>query len=165
MMTRKKTKKKRFDPLFDFSRHPRSPFGHLTLVRLAIALLGMIWLMGATFAFAQGSATQNSSGLHTHDFVIFVTVFTDRGFALTGARARVRRMDEKKFRWEATSDHQGELAFRVPPGAEYELTIEARGLKPQMLKIDARQDNRADLTIRMEPQTEPHSAPGTGGKP
>ena len=52
------------------------------------------------------------------------------------------------------SDHQGELAFRVPQGAEYEMTIEARGFKTQTRKIDAREDNRADLTIRMEPQTE-----------
>jgi len=165
MMTKKKTKKKRFELLFEFFWHPHSPFGHLTLKRLASALLGMICLTGATFAFEPGSATQNSNGSHAHDFIIFVTVFTDQGFALTGARARVRRIEEKKFRWEATSDHQGELAFRVPPGAEYELTIEARSFKTQTRKIEARQDNRADLTIRMEPQTEPHSEPGTGGKP
>jgi hypothetical protein len=59
------------------------------------------------------------------------------------------------------SDHQGELAFRVPQGAEYEMTIEARGFKTQTRKIDAREDIQADLTIRMEPQTDA----GTGGKP
>jgi hypothetical protein len=165
MMTRKKTKKKRFNWLFDSFWHPHSPFGHLTSVCPAIALLGMIWFTGASFAFEPGSPTQNSSGSHAHDFVIFVTVFTDQGFALRGAHARVRRMGEKKFRWEAPSDHQGELAFRVPPGAEYELTIEARGFKTQTLKIDARHDNRTDLTIRMEPQTAPHPVPEAGGKP
>jgi hypothetical protein len=168
MMTRKKTKKRRFDPLFHFFRHPHSPFGYLTLVRPAIALLGLVWFTGASFASAPGGATQNSSGSHAHDFVIFVTVLTDKGFAFMGARARVRRTDEKKFRWEATSDHQGELAFRVPPGSEYELTIQARGFKSHSRIINARQDNRADLTIRMEPQTqpqsEPNSEPGTGGK-
>ena len=92
-------------------------------------------------------------------------MFTDRGFALTGARARVRRSEEKKFRWEAMSDHQGELAFRVPQGAEYEMTIEARGFKTQTRKIDAREDNQADLTIRMEPLTEPQTEKGKGGKP
>jgi hypothetical protein len=160
-MTKKKTKKKKFDPLFHFFRHPLSPFGHLTLVRLTIALAGLVWLAGAAFAFEPAGGAQNSSGSHAHDYVIFVTVFTDRGFALTGARGRVRRSEEKKFRWEAMSDHQGELAFRVPQGAEYEMTIEARGFKTQTRKIDGREDTQADLTIRMEPQTDA----GTGGKP
>src|ERR1700693_2565140 len=152
-MTKKKTKKKRFDTLFHFFRHPLSPFGHLTFVRLTIALAGLVCLAGATFAFEPGGA-QNSSGSHAHVYIIFATVLNDRGFALTGARARVRRSEEKKFRWEGMSDHQGEVAFRVPPGAEYEMTIEARGFKTETRKIDAREDNQADLTIRMEPQTE-----------
>ena len=158
---KRKTKKKRFDPLFDFFRHPLSPFGHLTFVRLTIALVGLVWLAGATFALEPVVEAQNASGSQTHVFVIFATVFTDRGFALTGARARVRRSDQKKFRWEGTSDHQGEVAFRVPPDAEYELTIEARGFKPETLKVDARESNQADLTIRMELRTDT----GTGGKP
>ncbi len=166
---KRKTKKKRFDPLFDFFRHPLSPFGHLTFVRLTIALVGLVWLAGATFAFEPVGEAQNSSGSHARVFVIFATVFTDRGFALPDARARVRRSDQKKFRWEGMSDHQGEVAFRVPPGAEYELTIEARGFKPETRKIDAREDNQADLTIRMEPQTAAHTEPqtgtSTGGKP
>jgi hypothetical protein len=58
------------------------------------------------------------------------------------------------------SDHQGEVAFRVPPGAEYELTIEARGFKTETRKIDAREENETDLTIRMAPQKDS----GTGGK-
>jgi hypothetical protein len=160
-MTKKKTKKKRFDPLFQIFRHPLPPFGHLTFARLTIAFIGLVWLAGAAFAFEPAGGAQNSSGSHAHDFVIFATVFTDHGFALPGARARVRRSEEKKFRWEATSDHQGELALRVPQGAEYEMTIEARGFKTETRKIGTREDNRADLTIRMEPQTEK----GTGGKP
>ena len=164
-MTKKRTKKKRFDPLFDFFRHPLSPFGHLTSVRLTIALAGLVWLVAATFAYAPAGGAQSSSGSHAHDFVIFATMFTDWGFALPGARARVRRENEKKFRWEAMSDRQGELAFRVPPGAAYEMTIEAHGFKTQTRKIDARADNRAELTIRMEPQTESRTEPGTGGRP
>src|SRR5580704_10692249 len=153
MMTRKKTKRKRSERIVGFLRHLHSPFGHLTFVRLTIALVGFFWLAGALFAVEPAGDAQSSSGSHAHDYVIFVTVFTDRGFAFTGARARVRRPDEKKFRWEAMSDHQGELAIRVPQGAEYELTIEARGFKTQTRKIDAREANRTDLTIRMEPQT------------
>jgi hypothetical protein len=164
-MRKKKTKRKRFDSLFDFFLHPLSPFGHLNLVRLTMALFGLITLSGATFAVKRGGGAQNASGSHAHDFVIFATVFNERGFALMGARARVRRTDEKKFRWEAASDRQGEFAVRVPQRAEYEMTIEARGFKTQTRKIDARQDNRVDLTIRMEPQTEQRTEPESGGKP
>jgi hypothetical protein len=160
-MTKRKTKKKRFDPLFDFFRHPLSSFGHLTFVRLTIAFAGMLCLAGGVFASEPAGGAQNSSGSHARVFVIFATVFNGQGFAFPGARARVRRTDQKKFRWEGISDHQGEVAFRVPPDAEYELTIEARGFKPETRKIDAREDNQADLTIRMEPQTDT----GTGGKP
>jgi hypothetical protein len=49
------------------------------------------------------------------------------------------------------------------------MTIEARGFKTQERKIDAREDNRADLTIRMEPRTASPPAldadQPTGGKP
>lgn len=151
MMTRKR-KKKRFDAPLNFLRHPLSPFGHLTSVRVTIALAGLLCFAGAASAFRLASAAQNPNGKHAHDFVIFTTVFTDRGFALFGARARVRREEEKKFRWEAMSDHQGEFAIRVPQDAQYEMTIEARGFKTETRKIDTREDNRADLTIRMDPQ-------------
>ncbi len=159
-MTTRKTKKKRFDPLFDFFRHPLSPFGHLTFVRVTIALLGLVCLAGAVLAFEPAGGAQNAGDSHARIFVIFATVFSDQGFALPGARARVRRSDQKKFRWEGMSDHQGEVAFRVPPGAEYELTIEARGFKTETRKIDAREENETDLTIRMAPQKDS----GTGGK-
>jgi len=122
-------------------------------VRLTIVLAGFLGLACAAFALSpQPPGGQNASGSHTHDFVIFTTVFSDKGFALFGARARVRREDDKKFKWEAMSDHQGELAIRVPQGAEYEMTVEARGFKTETRKIDTREDNRTDLTIRMEPQ-------------
>ena len=130
--------------LFDFFRHPLSPFGHLTIVRL-IDCSRRTWLClaGAISCFAPAGGAQISGSSHAHDYVIFATVFNDRGFALSGARARVRRAEEKKFRWEAMSDHQGELAFRVPQGAEYELTIEARGFKTQ-----TRQDRHATRQSR-----------------
>ena len=56
------------------------------------------------------------------------------------------------------SDHNGEFGIRVPPGAQYEMIVEAKGFKPETRKIDARDDVRADLTIRMEPLS------GAGGK-
>jgi hypothetical protein len=118
---------------------------------MLIALLGVVCLAGSASAFGPAGGAQSSSTSHAHDFVIFATVFNERGFALLGARPRVRRAEEKKFRWEAASDHQGELAVRVPQNAKYEMTIEASGFQTQTREIDATQDNHADLTIRMQP--------------
>lgn len=158
-----KKRKKTSDPRFDFFPHPLFPFGHLTLVRLTIVFSGVVWLACAAGAFGPAVAAQSSSSsrTHAHDFVVFATVFTDKGFTLYGARIRLRREEEKKFRWEAMSDHQGELAFRVPQGAQYEMMVEAKGFKTQTLKVDATEDTRADLTVRMEPL----AASGPGGKP
>jgi hypothetical protein len=151
-MTRKR-KKKRFDAAFSFFRHPLSFFSHLTSVRLTIAVAVFLCFAGAALSSPpEPAGAQSASGSHAHDFVIFTTVFSDKGFALFGARARVRREEDKKFKWEAVSDHQGELAIRVPRGAEYEMTVEARGFKAETRKIDTREDNRAELTVRMEPQ-------------
>jgi len=100
---------------------------------------------------------EKKSDSHVHDFVIFATVFTEKGFALPAAKVRVRRTDESKYRWEAISDRRGEVGLKVKQGAEYELTIEAHGFKPQTRKIDAREGNREDLTFQMEPFA--------GGKP
>ena len=126
-----------------------------------IALLGLVCAAGAAFALEPARAPQSSGGAHVHDFVIFATVLNDRGFALYGARTRLRREEEKKFRWEAMSDHQGEFAFRVPEGGAYEMVVEARGFQTQTRKIDAREDNRAELIVHMVPQ----AGNGTGGKP
>jgi hypothetical protein len=157
-------KKKKTDPDSFFFRHPISPSWNPTYVRLTIALVGLVFLAGTATAYGRPGAPQDTSKSHAHDFVIFTTVFTERGFALPGARVRVRRMDEKKFRWEAVSDRRGEFAMRVPQDSEYEMTVEAHGYKMQTRKVSASDGNRADLTIRMEPQSEPQSGSGNGGK-
>ena len=145
----KRTKKNlstRFGPF----RHPHLPIHHLTFVRIILAFSGSVWLMGAILLCTPIGGAQNGRGSHAHDFLIFATVFTDEGFALPGARVRVRRIDEKKAKWEATSDRRGEFAVRVPEGAEYEMMVEASGFKPEVRKVDAREESRADLTIRMD---------------
>jgi hypothetical protein len=170
MMT-SKTKKTRPDSFFSSRRHPFLSFNHPTVVYTRPALAVFVYLAAACVAGAGPSvpAPQSASASRAHDFVVFTTVFTDQGFGLFGARVRLRRAEEKKFRWEATADHQGELAFRVPEGTQYEMTVEARGFRAETRKIDATQGSRADLTIRMEPLSAApaaqHADPSAGGKP
>jgi hypothetical protein len=176
-MTRTKRKRRKFDPHpggvpisfaarqlraapatgLNIPRHPFSPASHLTCMWRKALLLALACLVGALSAPSAPASAQSSNKSHAHDFVIFATVFTSQGYALPGARVRVRRADEKKFRWEAMSDHQGELGIRVPQDAEYELAVEARGFQSQTRKVDAREGNREDVTLRLEPLA-------TGGK-
>ena len=145
--TKKKRTKKTSDAIFEFPPFPLLSFGRLTGTRWMVVLLAIISLAGGFTAPACGQDHPNS---HANDFVIFATIFTDQGFALPGAKVRVRRTDEQKFRWEAMSDQRGELGIRVKQGAEYEVTIAARGFKPETRKVDAREGNREDLTLQLE---------------
>ena len=155
MTTRKKTKRT-LKLFLESFRHPLPPFNHPNIRgMLAFATLVIVLSPGAVPRVAAGDEKQGDA--HAHDFVIFASVFTEHGFALPGAKVRVRRTHERKFRWEAISDRSGELGVRVKQGAEYELTIEAHGFKLQTRKIDAREGNRQDLTFQMEPLA--------GGKP
>lgn len=149
-MTTKRTTKRRFERFLQIFRHPLPLFGHLNTMPRLITLMVLVCAAGSISIPARAGRSQNQANSHAHDFVIFATVFTEQGFALPGARVRVRRSDEQKFRWEAMSDRRGELGIRVKQGAEYELAIEARGFKPQTRKIDAREGNRKDLTLQME---------------
>ncbi len=49
--------------------------------------------------------------------LIFGTVFGPDGRSRYGVPVKVRRTDKKKAFWEGYSDHAGEFAVRVPPGA------------------------------------------------
>ncbi len=85
-----------------------------------------------------------------NEFLIFGTVFTPEGFALPGTRIHVRRTEEKKWRWEATSDARGEFAVRVPRGAQYEMEASAKGFAPLTRKVESRTGDRVDLAFRLE---------------
>src|SRR5258705_7601903 len=138
--TRKKTKRT-FRPFLRFFRDPVPPlYNSITRGILPFMMLVLVLAPGAVPGVTAGDEKQGDT--HAHDFVIFASVFTEHGFALPGARARVRRTDEQKFRWEAISDGRGELGIRGKQGAEYELTIEAAGFKPQTRKIDTGGGNR-----------------------
>ncbi|MGO9641620.1 MAG: carboxypeptidase regulatory-like domain-containing protein [Candidatus Acidiferrales bacterium] len=102
-------------------------------------------------ALSAATASRDQQNKHAHDFLIYVTVFTDQGFSLPGANVRVRRASEKKWRWDSISDARGEFAIRVPEGDQYEMIIQAKGFQPMTREIDAREGNRDDLRVQMVP--------------
>ena len=140
-----------------FARHLLPRLSHPT-PRMRVLLAGLLFALapGGTPSSAAGEP-QRDKGSHQDDFVVFGTVFTEKGFALPGAEVRVRRAGGRKTRWEARSDRRGEFAVRVPRGAEYEMTVTAAGYQEQARKINARTGNREDLVFRLPP--------ASGGKP
>lgn len=118
---------------------------------IGMRTLPVILLIGLALGVAAPAPSAAKDKKGTPPCVVFVTVFNEKGFAYPGAEARLRRAGEKKDRWRALSDRSGEFAMRVPPGQEYELTVSAKGYRTQALKVDARQSNQVDLTLRLEP--------------
>ena len=67
-------------------------------------------------------AAADSKKLNPHDpyALIFGTVWGPDNRAVYGITVKIRRVTDKKPKWELTSDHAGEFAQRVPAGkADY----------------------------------------------
>ncbi len=140
------------------SRHPFPRSRHLTRWTLALGiLLGLTGSVGAPgrntpAATSPGAGpAQHKKGKHAIDYLLVAAVFTDQGFALPGARIRVRRAGERKVRRETFSNSRGEFALRVPQSAQYEMTVEAKGYQPERRTIDAREGDRQDLVFQLRP--------------
>jgi hypothetical protein len=92
--------------------------------------------------------------------VISGMVFTEKGYSLPGASIRVNRAGERKTRWEAMSDRQGEFGLWVPQGGEYEVHVKAKGFEEQVQKVDGKTGTREKLVFRMTsaaPEKKPSS--------
>ena len=102
------------------------------------------------------SSSSSSSGKrghsHANDFLVIGTVFTDKAYALPGARLRVRRTGEKKYHWETYTNSRGEFALRVPQGGEYEIVVIAKGFADQTNPVSAKSGISEDNVVyRMQP--------------
>ena len=94
---------------------------------------------------------------HANDFLIIGTVFDPKGYAFPGVELKIRRTNEKKYRWDSYSNSRGDFALRVPQGAAYEMVVHAKGFADQTRTLDAKTGvSEARIVFRM--------APAEGGK-
>jgi hypothetical protein len=101
---------------------------------------------------SSSSSSSKRGKTHANDFLVIGTVFTDKAYALPGAKIRVRRSGEKKFRWDTYTNSRGEFAFRVPQGGEYEIVIIAKGFADQNETVSAKSGISEDTVVyRMQP--------------
>ena len=94
-------------------------------------------------------------------FLIIGTVFNESALSFPGVQVRIRRKDEKKFRWETYTNSRGEFAVRVFPGYDYEVVTHAKKYQDQSRNVDAKVDVQQRLSIKLEPA----SRPASGAKP
>ena len=74
---------------------------------------------------------------------------------------RIRRMDQKKFRWETYTNSRGEFAVRVPEGFDYEVVVRAKHYQDQSKSV---RTNAGDIQQRLSIQLEPVNPGKTGAK-
>jgi hypothetical protein len=87
-------------------------------------------------------------------YLIIGTVFNENALSYPNLRVQVRRVNEKKFRWDTYTNSRGEFAIRVPEGQQYEVVVREKSYKEMSLKVNA--DNgglQQRLSIRLEKLT------------
>jgi hypothetical protein len=91
---------------------------------------------------------------HVNDYLIRGTVFTDKALSFPGVQLHIRKVGEKKYRWESYTNSRGEFAVRVPQGSDYEMVVRAKGFTEQTRTIDAKTGgNEESMVFRMQPTT------------
>lgn len=85
--------------------------------------------------------------------LIFGTLWGPGERPLYGVKLKLRRASEKKFRWQAFSDHRGEFAIRVPAAkADYVLVPDLKSAKDKPLpetRIHVENDERIDIGVHL----------------
>jgi hypothetical protein len=89
---------------------------------------------------------------HVNDYLIRGTVFNDKALSFPGVQLRIRKVGEKKFRWESYTNSRGEFAVRVPQGSNYEMVVRVKGFAEQTRTIDAKTGgNEENMVFQMQP--------------
>jgi hypothetical protein len=92
-----------------------------------------------------------STGRLLPTFLIIGTVFDEKALSFPGVQVRIRRKDEKKFKWETYTNSRGEFAVRVYPGYDYEVVAHAKKYQDQVQAVDAKVDVQQRMSIKLEP--------------
>jgi hypothetical protein len=92
--------------------------------------------------------------------LIFGTVWAPDNRPLYGVKVKIRRADQKKAHWELYSDHNGELAQRLPAGrADYLVWADLKGYKfpdgkqlhaGEEVKVHIEGDERVDIGLHLK---------------
>ena len=92
--------------------------------------------------------------------LIYGTVWGPDDQPVYGITVKIRRANEKKARWEVSSNHTGEFAQRVPAGkADYVVWADVKGLKwsdgrhlqpGEPAQVHVEYDERVDMGLHLK---------------
>ena len=124
------------------------------------SLLLPILILMACAPLVQGSSLLQVPGREKPYALIFGTVWGPDDRPVYGVKVRVRRVNDKKPRWELYSDHNGEFALRVPAGTmDYLVWADLKGIKSSdgkqlqrgpELTVHIDNDERADIGLHLK---------------
>jgi len=122
------------------------------LVTLIHSSLGSLVLFGAIALllpnFAQSQADDQHKDPRKSYALIVGTVWGPDDRPVYGVKVKIRRADQKKAKWELSSNHTGEFAQLLPAGkATYIVWADTKGLK----SLNGRKiDPVTDVTVQIE---------------
>jgi hypothetical protein len=135
------------------------------LTRLFCCLLIVFFCaLGPQFLTA-ANASSSSKNLKPGDpyAVIFGTVWGPDNRAVYGITVKIRRVSDKKPKWELYSNHSGEFAQRVPAGqADYVVWADLKGVKTtygyplhlaEEVPVHVEYDERVDIGLHLVRET------------
>jgi len=98
--------------------------------------------------------SQNDQKKAKYDYaLIYGTVWDQSNQPVYGVPIKIRRADQKKAKWELTSDHRGEFAQRVPVGkADYIVWADIKVPKGQQkpeTKAHIEDNERIDVSLHL----------------
>jgi hypothetical protein len=99
-------------------------------------------------------SSQSSNNSHSKDYaLIYGTVWGPDDHPVAGVPIKIRRSQDKKPKWELTSDNNGEFALRVPPGGE-DYVVQAdikmpKGQPKPETTVHIDDDERKDVSLHL----------------
>ena len=112
-------------------------------------MLGLALLAPAPVSLAAGVPGEQKADYA----LIFGTVWGPDNRPVYGVPVKIRRADEKKSRWETSSDHHGEFAQRVPPGkADYVIWADIKrpkGKEKPQVTVHVQNNERVDTALHL----------------
>jgi len=140
----------------------RGPRACRTLRRRGAVRFALVWLFLLCLVLSPRLPASSVLAAHSpHEkpyALIFGTVWGPDSRPVYGVKIRIRRENEKRARWQLSSDHHGEFAQRVPAGKQdYVVWAELKGVtsatgKPlhaEEVKVHIDNDERADIGVHL----------------
>jgi len=117
----------------------------------------MVMLISAalvSYCFPDTPSPDSKSDAKKPYALLYGTVYDKNDRPAYGIKVKIKRITGKKASWELYSDHSGEFAQRVPPGAaDYLVTADVKTTKGEPkpeVKVHVDKEERRDLSLHLK---------------